>query len=166
MSAPPTRTTRPAAPVAAAPGFAAVQEAARALVGVTLFTVLAWDAERCALSRVHTSHPREYPVGGEKFMPPDAPWPQHVLVRQRTHLGPRPADVAAVFADWPAIAALGCGATLNVPVVAAGRTLGALNLLAPEGTYDESSVAAVAPLAELAREPLLAWHENRKGRNP
>ena len=68
-----------------------------------LFTVLAWIPARHALRRIHTSHPEEYPVGGEKTMPADAPWPQQVLVRQQPYLGEHPADVAAVFSDWPVI---------------------------------------------------------------
>lgn len=158
MSTPQTRSTRPETTVAPAPGFAPVEALAHELVGVRLFTVLAWDADRHALQRIHTSHPEEYPVGGEKFMPPEAPWPQHVLVQQRTYLGAHPADVAAVFSDWPAIEALGCGATLNLPVVHDGTTLGSLSLLDVEGAYDENSILEAASLADLAREPLLAWH--------
>ena len=161
-SAPDTRITRPEGPSTPnAPGFDGVQAEARRLVGARLFTVLAWDDERGALTRIHTSHPVEYPVGGEKFMPRDAPWPQQVLVRQRPYLGVDPASVAAVFADWPTIEALGCGATLNLPVVVGGRTIGALSLLDAAGTYDEGSIARAAPVAALAAAPLLAWHATR-----
>ena len=161
-SAPETRITRPVGPPAAdAPGFDVVQAEARRLVGARLFTVLAWDDDRGVLARVHSSHPVEYPVGGEKTMPRDAPWPQQVLVRQQPYLGTDPASVAAVFADWPTIEALGCGATLNLPVVVDGRTVGALSLLDAEGTYDEGSVTRAVPVAELAAAPLLAWHATR-----
>ncbi|WP_208971512.1 hypothetical protein [Kineococcus rubinsiae] len=160
-TAPRTTITRPERAGENAPGFDVVEAAAQAGLGVRLFTVLAWDDERAALQRIHTSHPVEYPVGGEKFMPRDAPWPQQVLVQRRPYLGRTPAEVAAVFADWPTIEALGCGATLNVPVVDDGRTLGSLSLLDAEGRYDESSVPAALRLAELAREPLRAWHAAR-----
>ncbi|WP_205709624.1 hypothetical protein [Kineococcus siccus] len=160
-TAPRTTIIRPDRSGENAPGFGVVEAAARAGLGVRLFTVLAWDDERAGLQRIHTSHPVEYPVGGEKFMPRDAPWPQQVLVQRRAYLGRTPAEVAAVFADWPTIEALGCGATLNVPVVADGRTLGSLNLLDVEGHYDEASVPGALRLADLAREPLRAWHAAR-----
>jgi transcriptional regulator with GAF, ATPase, and Fis domain len=161
-SAPDTRITRPEGPPAPnAPGFEQVHEELRRLVGVRLLTVLAWDDTRGALQRIYTSDPEAYPVGGEKFMPRDAPWPQQVLVRQQPYLGVDPASVAAVFADWPTIEALGCGATLNLPVVVDGRTVGSLNLLDVEGRYDESSVDRALPVAELAAAPLIAWHRSR-----
>jgi hypothetical protein len=160
-TAPPTTITRPERAGEDVPGFAPVEAAARAGLGVRLFTVLAWDDDRSALQRIHSSHPVEYPVGGEKFMPRDAPWPQQVLVQARPYLGRTPAEVAAVFADWPTIEALGCGSTLNVPVVDDGRTLGSLSLLDVEGHYDEASVPEALRLAELAREPLRAWHAAR-----
>lgn len=156
--APPTTILRPEAPEPNADGFEPVEHAARDGVGVTLFTVLAWDDRAGTLQRIYSSHPIEYPPGGSKVMPRDAPWPRQVLVERRPYLGRTPADVAAVFADWPTIAALGCGATLNVPVVDHGRTLGALNLLHGEGAYDEESVAAALPLARLALPALRAWH--------
>jgi len=160
--APDTTTPRPDGPPAPnAPGFEETQEEARRLVGARLFTVLAWDVDRRALQRIHTSHPVEYPVSGEKFMPIDAPWPQQVLVRQQPYLGVDAAAVAAVFADHETIAALGCGSTLNLPVVVGGRTLGVLNLLDAEGSYDEASVAAALPLASRAADPLAAWHRSR-----
>ncbi|GAA0292474.1 GAF domain-containing protein [Kineococcus aurantiacus] len=160
-TAPETTITRPDHAGENAPGFEVVEAAARAGLGVRLFTVLAWDDERAALQRIHTSHPEEYPVGGEKFMPREAPWPQQVLVRAEPYLGRTPAEVAAVFADWPTIEALGCGSTLNVPVVDAGRTLGSLSLLDVEGHYDELSIPRALRLADLAREPLRAWHTTR-----
>lgn len=139
-------------------GFEAVEAAARAAVGARLFTVLAVDAERGVLSRIHTSHPDEYPVGGEKVMPMTDPWPQQVIVDQQPYLGLGTEAVAAVFSDHDTIAALGCDETLNVPVVHDGRTLGVLNLLDADGAYDERSIRAARHLPALAVGPLLDWH--------
>jgi GAF domain-containing protein len=141
--------------------FGDVETAARDRVGVRLFTVLAWDDDRCALHRIHTSHPAEYPTGGEKVFPRDAPWIRRVVVEQQPYLGRDRAAVAEVFSDHELIESLGCGAVVNVPVVDGGRTLGVLNLLDADGAYSDESVAAALPLAERAVEPLRRWHAAR-----
>jgi len=138
--------------------FSPLEAAARERVGVRLFTVLAWDDDRGALRRIHTSHPVEYPAGGEKVFPREAPWIRRVGVQQQPYLGRNRAAVAAVFDDHELISSLGCGAVVNVPVVDGGRTLGVLNLLDAEGAYSDDSVTAALPLADLAVEPLRRWH--------
>jgi GAF domain-containing protein len=138
--------------------FSALEAAARERVGVRLFTVLAWDDDRGALRRIHTSHPVQYPTGGEKAFPREAPWIRRVVVQQQPYLGRDRTAVAAVFDDHELIASLGCGAVVNVPVVDGGRTLGVLNLLDAEGAYTDDSVTAALPLAGLVVEPLRRWH--------
>ena len=138
--------------------FSALEATARERVGMRLFTVLAWDEDRAALRRIHTSHPVEYPAGGEKVFPREAPWIRRVVVQQQPYLGRDRAAVAAVFDDHELIASLGCGAVVNVPVVDGGRTLGVLNLLDAAGAYSDASVTAALPLAGLAVEPLRRWH--------
>ena len=142
--------------------FRAVEAAAREHVGFRLFTVLAWDEDRHALHRVHTSHPAEYPTGGDKVFPLEAPWIRRVIVEQQPYLGRDQAAVAAVFDDHELIASLGCGAVVNVPVVDGGQTLGVLNMLDAEGAYGDDSVTAALPLAGLAAEPLRRWHAARE----
>ncbi len=142
-------------------GFPSVETAVREQVGVRLFTVLAWDEATSALHRVYSSHPVEYPTGGQKVFPREAPWIRRVVVEQKPYLGPDPESVAAVFEDHELIASLGCGAVVNVPVVDDGRTLGVLNLLDVQGRYSADSVSAALPLARLAIEPLRQWHETR-----
>ena len=144
-------------------GFASVEAAAREQVGVRLFTVLAWVEETSALHRVYSSHPVEYPTGGRKVFPREAPWIRGVVLEQQPYLGPDPESVSAVFEDHDLIASLGCGAVVNVPVVDNGETLGVLNLLDTQGSYSEDSVSAAVPLAELAIEPLRRWHATRAG---
>lgn len=142
--------------------FTGVEAAARQRVGVRLFTVLAWDDGRGALHRVHTSHPVQYPTGGEKIFSRQAPWIRQVVVEQQPYLGADRAAVAAVFGDHELIASLGCGAVINVPVVDGDLTLGVLNLLDAEGAYDQGSVAAALPLATLAVDPLRQWHAEHR----
>ncbi|WP_394362097.1 GAF domain-containing protein [Amycolatopsis sp. SB7-3] len=127
-----------------------VEDKTRATIGVRLFTVLAWVPERRALRRVHSSHPVEYPVGGEKTVEVAAGWLERCITGQEPYFGPDSAAVREIFADHELIDSLGCGAVINVPVVDDGRTLGVLNLLDAEGHYDEDSVAVARSLAPLA----------------
>ncbi|CAM3345931.1 GAF domain-containing protein [Kibdelosporangium persicum] len=133
-----------------------VEQKVREAVGVKLFTVLAWIPERQALRRVHSSHPSRYPVGGEKTVEVDGGWLEGCIKAQRPYLGPDREAVRAIFADHELIAELGCGAVINVPVVDNGQTLGVLNILDAEGSYDETSVAKVTSLASLAVPALRA----------
>ncbi|AIG77060.1 MULTISPECIES: GAF domain-containing protein [Amycolatopsis] len=127
-----------------------VEDKTRATIGVRLFTVLAWVPERRALRRVHSSHPVEYPVGGEKTVEVAAGWLERCITGQEPYFGPDSAAVREIFADHELIDSLGCGAVINVPVVDDGRTLGVLNLLDAEGHYDDDSVAVARSLAPLA----------------
>ncbi|WP_033262053.1 GAF domain-containing protein [Amycolatopsis vancoresmycina] len=127
-----------------------VEERVRAELGVRLFTVLAWIPERRALRRVHSSHPAEYPVGGEKTVEVAAGWLERCITAQEPYFGPGKAAVREIFADHELIESLGCGSIINVPVVDGGRTLGVLNILDAEGAYDEASVRKAESLAPLA----------------
>ena len=49
-------------------------------VGFRLFTVLAWDEAMSTLHRVYSSHPAEYPTGGQKVFSREAPWIRRVVV--------------------------------------------------------------------------------------
>ncbi|WP_410588152.1 GAF domain-containing protein [Amycolatopsis sp. lyj-23] len=127
-----------------------VEERVRAELGVRLFTVLAWVPERKALRRVHSSHPAQYPVGGEKTVEVAAGWLARCITAQEPYFGPDRAAVREIFADHDLIESLGCGSIINVPVVDGGRTLGVLNILDAEGAYDEDSVRKAELLAPLA----------------
>lgn len=141
-----------------------VEEKTRATIGVRLFTVLAWVPERQALRRVHSSHPREYPVGGEKTVEVAAGWLARCITAQEPYLGPDSAAVREIFADHELITGLGCGAVINVPVVDGGRTLGVLNILDAEGSYDDESVEAARNLAPLAVPALLELMKETENR--
>lgn len=141
--------------------FDTVADQAAAKPGWRLFTVLAWDAPRSTLCRAYTSHPVEYPAGGEKQFSLEAPWVRQVIVGRQAFLGPDPAAVASVFVDHELIESLGCGAVVNVPVVHQDEVIGVLNLLDAEGSYNGDSVAAAAELAPLAVAPLVEWHAAR-----
>ncbi|WP_020667280.1 hypothetical protein [Amycolatopsis nigrescens] len=141
--------------------FSTVEEEVRRAVGVRLFTVLAWLPERRALRRVHSSHPGLYPVGGEKTVEVAAGWLERCITGQRPYLGADREAVREIFADYELIESLGCGAVINLPVTDGERTLGVLNLLDVEGSYDDTSVEAVLPLAGLAVPALRALVEEK-----
>ncbi|WP_409495329.1 GAF domain-containing protein [Amycolatopsis sp. cmx-11-12] len=138
-----------------------VEDKTRATIGVRLFTVLAWVPERRALRRVHSSHPEEYPVGGEKTVEVAAGWLDQCITGQEPYFGPDSAAVREIFADHELIDRLGCGAVINVPVVDGDRTLGVLNILDAEGSYDDDSVTAARSLAPLAVPALRELLETR-----
>lgn len=125
-----------------------LEETVRRELGVRLFTVLAWVPERRALRRVHSSHPEEYPVGGEKTVEVAQDWLATCVEGRRPYFGRDKAAVREIFADHELIESLGCGSIINVPVIGKeGEVLGVLNILDAEGTYDEQSVATAEAIA-------------------
>ncbi len=134
-------------------GFAALNTALQAALGHRLFTVMAHDWDTGWNRRVYSSRPNGWPVGGGK------PSAERDFVAQVVREG-RPwtgsGDVAMQWAypDHVALAALGLGSGLNLPVRAGGKTLGVLNLLHAEGWYGAADVAAGLVFAGLA-VPLL-----------
>ncbi|MEV4172867.1 GAF domain-containing protein [Nonomuraea sp. NPDC049709] len=133
-----------------------LEETVRREVGVRLFTVLAWVPERRALRRVHSSHPGQYPVGGEKTVEVAQDWLATCIEGRRPYFGPDKAAVREIFADHELIESLGCGSIINVPVIGEeGEVLGVLNILDAEGSYDERSVAAAQSIAGKVTPALL-----------
>ena len=126
--------------------FQQVFDAMRQDPGVILFTVLQWIPKRSSLRRLFTSHPAEYPVGGEKTVEISPGWLGTVIEDKKPFLAADLDALREVFADSELIQRLGCGAVINVPVLdAGGNVAGVLALLDAEGSYTQQSVeAAVA----------------------
>jgi hypothetical protein len=140
-----------------------LEDEVRSTIGARLFTVLAWFPERRALHRAYSSHPEQYPVGGEKTVGVAAGWLAQRIVEGQPYLGADRAAVREVFADHELIESLGCGAIINIPVIEDGRTLGVVNILDGEGRYDDASVAAALALAPLAAPALRALVDQAGG---
>lgn len=125
--------------------------------GVILFTALQWIPQRSSLRRLFTSHPAEYPVGGEKTVEISPGWLGTVIEHKKPFLAPDLTALRDVFADSALIQQLGCGAVINVPVLDPQRNVvGVLALLDAEGKYTQHSVEAAvelvnANLAELVQ---------------
>lgn len=130
--------------------FDDVYASARDTVGVRLFTASVIADAGTSMARIYTTHPEVYPVGGKKTLAGDTNpvWLEQVLKGQQAFLGADTDAVRAFFFDSATIESLGCGAIVNVPVVSHGETIGSMNFLAPEGSYDQHSVDAATKIAE------------------
>jgi hypothetical protein len=126
--------------------------AAQETVGVRLFTVSAIADAATSMARVYTTHPDVYPVGGRKTLDGDTNpvWLEQVVKGQQPFLGRDKEAVRSFFFDYETIESLGCGAIINVPVVRDGETIGSMNFLAAEGSYDQGSLAAAVEIARRA----------------
>lgn len=126
-----------------------VEQAVKEEVGFKLFTILAFRDQGRQMERLHSSHPREYPVGGRKDVSRDvAPdWLDACLVSQTPFFGPARADVERIFKDADLITGLGCGSIINAPVLRANTTVAVLNVLDAEGAYTDQDVDKVLDIA-------------------
>ena len=138
----------------AAPGqpettFRALDVALNAVLGHKLCTILLHHETTRESARVYTSQPAAYPVGGRKALR-DTPWGRQVIGERRAFIGRTAVDIVEHFPDHALIAALGCQAILNLPVVWNDRLLGTINLLHEERWYDVGDVPIGLAFAALA----------------
>jgi hypothetical protein len=124
-------------------------------VGARLFTVMTFDPLTGQSKRVHSSHPKEYPVSGGK--------PLHMGLWSRTVIGERKMFVAntieaiaEVFPDHELIRSLGCESVVNLPVAFADAVIGTVNLLDVSGHYTPDRIAKIERLSPFAAVGLLA----------
>jgi hypothetical protein len=129
--------------------FDDVYASAQDTVGVRLFTASVIADAGTSMARIFTTHPEVYTVGGKKTLTGDTNpvWLEQVLKGQQPFLGADTGAVRAFFFDSATIESLGCGAIVNVPVVSNGETIGSMNFLGPEGSYDQKSVDAAMEIA-------------------
>lgn len=129
--------------------FDDVYASAQDTVGVRLFTASVIADAGTSMARIFTTHPDVYPVGGKKTLAGDTNpvWLEQVLQGQQPFLGADTDAVRAFFFDSATIESLGCGAIVNVPVVSNGETIGSMNFLGPDGSYDQKSVDAAMKIA-------------------
>ncbi len=80
------------------------------------------------LTRVASSDPLAYPVGGHKDKP-DTAWTRQVLVRGEVFVGEGAEAIEQAFDDAPRILALGWRCVINQPLLLDGRVAGTFNLL-------------------------------------
>ena len=102
-----------------APVFLALEAIVRQEVGARLFTLMSFDSPAGLSRRIHSSHPREYPVSGTKPLSVGL-WSRTVVEEHRTFVANTIETIAEVFPDSELIASLGCGSVVNLPVVFGG----------------------------------------------
>ena len=124
-------------------------------VGARLFTVMVFDAEAGFSQRVHSSHPKDYPVSGVKPLSFGL-WSRTVIDQRRTFVANSIEAIAEVFPDHELIRSLGCESVLNLPVVFADTVIGTINILDAPGFYTPDRVAKAETLAPFAAAALLA----------
>jgi GAF domain-containing protein len=149
----------PGQPAAA---FAALARLADAAVGARLFTLMTFDPDTREARRIYTNAPEAYPTGGTKPVNPTR-WTAHVLDERRVFVANTAEEVAEVFFDHELIAALGCAAALNLPIVVADRVVGTINCLDRAGTYTAERVAAAEGLRLPGAAAFLLYETSNPG---
>ncbi len=144
-----------AAPGQPGPTFAALEAFVRREVGAKLFTIMFYDAPTRMARRAYTSHPREYPIAGEKPLP-EGPWSWIVIEQRRPFVANTIEAIAEVFPDHALIEALGCGSVVNWPIQFDGAVIGTVNTLDVADHYTNERVARFSALAPLCALAMLA----------
>lgn len=124
--------------------FPILGELVQKVIGTGLLTCSVYDMEARQSRRIYTENADAYPVGGYKPISEGA-WAEQVLERHETYATLSIAEISEIFFDWELIRSLGLDSNANIPVVAAGRVIGTLNLLGRTGYYTAEKLAS-APL--------------------
>lgn len=95
--------------------------------------------------RVFTTDPVAYPMPFRKPFPGSG-WTEQVIKDAQPSLSRNMTEYLKVHIGRAVFEALGAGCLLNMPAVYAGRVVGVVNIGAVENAYDESTIAALAPL--------------------
>jgi GAF domain-containing protein len=154
-----------AAPNQPAPVFLALETIVRDEVGARLFTLMTFDARTGLSRRVHSSHPREYPVSGSKPLSVGV-WSRTVIDERRTFVANTIEAIAEVFPDHEVIHSLGCGSVVNLPVVFSGEVVGVANALDAPGHYTPDRVERIERLSPFVTVALLAARLAQLGCEP
>jgi hypothetical protein len=151
----PTFLAALAAPEQPAPVFFALEAIIRGEVGAKLFTLMTFDARTGLSRRIHSSHPREYPVSGSKPLSVGR-WSRTVIDERRTFVANTIEAIAEVFPDHELIGSLGCGSVVNLPVLFSGEVIGTANALDAPGHYTPERVDKIERLSPFVTIALLA----------
>lgn len=133
--------------------FQHLEDAAQKHVGVTLFTVMDYVADRNMGRRCFTNDPDNYPASG--WIPlQDNAWFDCVIRKQKTYVANDADQITRDFADADLIASLGCGAIVNLPLIENGQVVATVNLLNKAGHFNNQKLEEVhrflLPLARMA----------------
>jgi hypothetical protein len=136
-------------------GFEALHKAAETLLGVRMFTALAFDFTRQVTPRLYSSHEAIYPANAEDPLG-DTIWEHTLTVLKQPLVLNDPTAMATLLPNVPQLVAIGCEAMINLPIIVAGEPLGTLNMLAESGKFTPEVVARAAALSPAAAT-LFLW---------
>ena len=139
--------------------FATLGNLADTLVGARMFTVLAFDFPRQVARRLYSTDEAIYPTGVEDPLM-DTIWERTLVGERRPLVLNDPTALATLLPNTAELVALGCEAMLNLPVVVAGQTIGALNMLHESGRYTPERIEAAHALLPGAAAMLL-WAQKQ-----
>ncbi|HUO11917.1 MAG TPA: GAF domain-containing protein [Caulobacteraceae bacterium] len=128
------------------------------LVGWRMLTVMSLASESLQLTRIYSSEPLAYPVGGGKSKR-GLPWAEQVLIRGERFVGHDRQSLRWAFDDAERLESLGLGAVINQPIISGGLVLGTLNLLDVEGSYGDAWRAEQVELAAALLRPVLLGYQ-------
>jgi GAF domain-containing protein len=135
--------------------FLSLQTLFRQEVGAKLFTVMTFDPLTVQSQRVHSSHPKEYPVSRGKPLPVGV-WVRTVIEERKMFVANTIEAIAEVFPDHELIRSLGCESVVNLPILFADAVIGTVNLLDASGHYTPDRIAKIESLSLFAATALLA----------
>lgn len=136
--------------------FHAVERALGDVVGLRLFTVLAFDMQRGEKQRLYSNMPDAYSAGGRKPLRPN-PWEGQTSGPFRPNVGRTKGDMWGGAADLALFESLNLGSAINLPVVYDGVLLGSVNLMHAENHYDDGDADLAAPFVALLTPALLQY---------
>lgn len=142
--------------------FAAVDECVHQVLQQTLCTVNRYNPENETLTRLYSSDPVAYPVGGSKDKAGTA-WGRQVLHDKQLFIGEGEQAIRESFDDHHTIRALGLRSVINVPVVNNGVCLGTINLLMTADTIRPEMVQWARVAGLMATPGFLALPVTARG---
>lgn len=134
--------------------FACVADTLKAAVDFKLFTILGFEHSYRIVSRLYSSDPDNFVVGGHKLLG-NTEWGREVLINGRTLIAQNKADLIRIFPDHDVLLKMGLGSAANIPVKSGGKTVAMLNMIHEEGFYSPEKIAPAVHIADLLA-PLLS----------
>lgn len=139
--------------------FRAVHAVAAKAIGLSLITIMSYDAQRHEVERVYTNMPDVYPLGGRKRKQGTA-WAQQILQDLKPFRAATSQGIREAFDDHAVMTALGLGSILNIPIAYDGVCIGTMNLTHKEGWYT-SRHESIGVLIGAFLAPALLQHNTK-----
>jgi hypothetical protein len=124
-------------------------------VGFRLLTITAIDRSLPKpVRRLWSSHPKLYPIGGDKELASDE-WTDRVMGSRQLMVCNTARDIASTYPDHDVIGSLGCESGMNLPIVLAGEVLGTLNIFNAAQWFTGERIDRAHAMLALVYAPML-----------